>query len=204
SVQDLGAQLAAGLLDAQAGERVLDAFAAPGGKAAHILERADVRLLALDHDPVRIERVPATLARLGLEADVRCADAAALESWWDRVPFDRVLADLPCTASGVVRRHPDIKWLRRESDIAALAARASAALDALWRVVRPGGKLLLATCSVFREEGRAQVDDFVGRHADARIAPLPGQDGLDVQLLRDERHDGFYYALLERVSPSPA
>lgn len=145
-----------------------------------------------------------TLARLGLEAVVCCADATALESWWDGEPFDRVLADLPCTASGVVMRHPDIKWLRRESDISALAARASAALDALWRVVRPGGKLLLATCSVFREENRAQVDEFVGRHADARIAPLPGQDGLDVQLLPDERHDGFYYALLERVPPSPA
>jgi 16S rRNA (cytosine967-C5)-methyltransferase len=99
----------------------------------------------------------------------------------------------------VVRRHPDIKWLRRESDIAALAARAAGLLDCLWRVVRPGGKLLVATCSVFREENRDQVDDFVGRHADARPAPLPGQDGLDVQLLPDERHDGFYYALLERV-----
>jgi 16S rRNA (cytosine967-C5)-methyltransferase len=199
SVQDPGAQLAAGMLGLESGQRVLDAFAAPGGKAAHILERAAVRLVALDSDPVRIERLHANLDRLGLSAATQCADAGQLDRWWDGEPFDRVLADLPCTASGVVRRHPDIKWLRRESDIRALAARASALLDSLWRVVRPGGKLLLATCSVFREENRDQADDFVGRHADARCAPLPGQDGFDVQLLPDERHDGFYYALLERV-----
>jgi 16S rRNA (cytosine967-C5)-methyltransferase len=199
SVQDPGAQLAAGMLALVPGQRVLDAFAAPGGKSAHILERAAVDLVALDNDPVRIERLHANLERLGLSAATQCADAGQLDRWWDGEPFDRVLADLPCTASGVVRRHPDIKWLRRESDIRALAARASGLLDSLWRVVRPGGKLLLATCSVFREENRCQVDDFVGRHADARCAPLPGQDGFDVQLLPDERHDGFYYALLERV-----
>ncbi len=199
SVQDAAAQLAAGLLDLSARQRVLDAFAAPGGKAAHILERESVHLVALDNDPVRLQRVHENLRRLGLEATTCCADVAELDRWWDGQAFDRVLADLPCTASGVVRRHPDIKWLRRESDIAALAARASALLDCLWRVVRPGGKLLVATCSVFREENRSQVDDFVGRHADARLAPLPGQDSLDVQLLPDERHDGFYYALLERA-----
>ncbi len=199
SVQDAGAQLAAGFLDLRAGQRVLDAFAAPGGKAAHILERESVQLVALDNDPARLERVHENFRRLGLEATCHCADVGELERWWDGCAFDRVLADLPCTASGVVRRHPDIKWLRRESDIAALATRASALLDCLWRVVRPGGKLLVATCSVFREENRGQVDDFVGRHADARLAPLPGQDALDLQLLPDERHDGFYYALLERV-----
>jgi 16S rRNA (cytosine967-C5)-methyltransferase len=199
SVQDAAAQLAAPYLDLAPGQRVLDAFAAPGGKAGHILEREAVRLVALDSDAARVGRLRDNLARLGLEAETMCADAGELDAWWDGEPFDRVLADLPCTGSGVVRRHPDIKWLRRESDIAALAARASALLDSLWRVLRPGGKLLLATCSVFREENRAQVDDFVGRHADARLAPLPGQDGLDVQLLPDERHDGFYYALLERV-----
>ena len=199
SVQDAAAQLAAAYLDLAPGQRVLDAFAAPGGKAGHILEQETVELVALDNDAARVERLRENLRRLGLEADTRCADAGDLEAWWDGKPFDRVLADLPCTGSGVVRRHPDIKWLRRESDIAALAARASALLDSLWRVLRPGGKLLLATCSVFREENRAQVEDFVGRHADARLAPLPGQDGLDVQLLPDERHDGFYYALLERV-----
>jgi 16S rRNA (cytosine967-C5)-methyltransferase len=199
SVQDAGAQLAVGMLGLAAGQRVLDAFAAPGGKSAHILERADVHLLALDSDQARLERLQSNLQRLGLSALTRCADAGALAQWWDGEPFDRVLADLPCTGSGVVRRHPDIKWLRRESDVAALAARAHALLDSLWRVVRPGGKLLLATCSVFREENRDQVDDFVGRHADARPAPLSGQDGFDVQLLPDERHDGFYYALLERA-----
>jgi 16S rRNA (cytosine967-C5)-methyltransferase len=203
SVQDVGAQLAARFLDLQPGQRVLDAFAAPGGKAAHILERETVHLVALDNDPERLRRVHDNLHRLGLEAASACADAAEPDRWWDGEAFDRVLADLPCTASGVVRRHPDIKWLRRESDIAALAARAARLLDCLWRVVRPGGKLLIATCSVFREENRGQVDDFVGRHADARLAPLPGQDSLDVQLLPDERHDGFYYALLERAQPSP-
>jgi 16S rRNA (cytosine967-C5)-methyltransferase len=198
SVQDAGAQLAAGLLDLAPGQRVLDAFSAPGGKCAHVLEREAVQLTALDNDRARLQRLNANLQRLGLSATVCCADASDPDAWWDGQVFDRILADLPCTASGVVRRHPDIKWLRRESDIAALAARASLLLDALWRVLRPGGKLLLATCSVFPEENRDQVDDFVGRHADAKQAPLPGQDSLDVQLLPDESHDGFYYALLER------
>jgi 16S rRNA (cytosine967-C5)-methyltransferase len=203
SVQDGAAQLAAEMLDLAPGQQVLDAFAAPGGKSAHILEHAAVRLTALDVDANRLERLRQNLSRLGLQARVHRADAGDPRSWWDGQPFDRVLADLPCTGSGVVRRHPDIKWLRREADIAALAAQASALLDALWRVLRPGGKLLLATCSVFREENRDQVDAFVGRHADAALVPLPGQDGLDVQLLPDENHDGFYYALLQRA-PSPA
>jgi 16S rRNA (cytosine967-C5)-methyltransferase len=199
SVQDAGAQLAAGFLDLAPGQRVLDACAAPGGKTAHILERSDVELLALDSDANRIGRIRDTLQRLGLKAEVCCADAADLPAWWDRRVFDRVLADVPCTASGVVRRHPDIKWLRRETDLASLAAQAGRLLDALWHVLAPGGKLLFATCSVFQEENRAQVDDFVGRHADARLAPLPGQDDSDVQLLPDDSHDGFYYALLERI-----
>jgi 16S rRNA (cytosine967-C5)-methyltransferase len=189
SVQDAGAQRAAGYLDLNPGQRVLDACAAPGGKTAHILEWTQVHLLALDSDAVRLVRIEQN----------RHADASEPSQWWDGLPFDRVLADVPCTASGVVRRHPDIKWLRRDSDVAALAAHAAHLLDSLWRVLAPGGKLLLATCSVFPEENRKQVDDFVGRHADARLAPLPGQDGLDVQLLPDERHDGFYYALLERL-----
>ena len=198
SVQDAGAQLAAGFLDLNTRQRVLDACAAPGGKTGHILEVADVDVLALDNAPARIERLRANLQRLGLAADVRCADAALPDQWWDGRAFDRVLADLPCTASGVVRRHPDIKWLRRESDVTSLAAHSGRLLDALWRVVAPGGKLLLVTCSVFQEENRTQVDDFVGRHTDARIEPLPGNAGLDLQLLPDESHDGFYYALLER------
>jgi len=198
SVQDAGAQRAARYLDLADGMRVLDACAAPGGKAAHILERARVSLLALDNDPTRIERIGHNLARLGLAAETRLADAGDVHGWWDGRGFDRVLVDAPCTASGVVRRHPDVKWLRRESDLQSLGAQASRLLDALWRVLKPDGKLLFATCSVFPEENRARIDDFVGRHADARIAPLPGHDGLDEQLLPDDSHDGFYYALIER------
>ena len=198
SVQDLGAQQAVHYMDLSAGQRVLDACAAPGGKTAHILEQFDVDVLALDADANRIRRVADNLQRLGLHAQVRCADVSALSTWWDGVPFDRIIADVPCTASGIVRRHPDIKWLRRAQDIDALAQQSAGLLDAMWRVLKPGGKLLFATCSIFREENRAQVDDFVGRHADARMAPLAVEEGPDVQLLPDESHDGFYYALLER------
>jgi len=198
SVQDLGAQRAVDFLDLAPGQRVLDACAAPGGKTAHILERCDVALLALDSDPTRIHRVDENLVRLGLCAQVRCTDASVIAAWWDGQAFDRIIADVPCTASGIVRRHPDIKWLRREQDIETLARQSAHLLDALWRVLKPGGKLLFATCSIFREENRDQVDDFVGRHADARVAPLTVGGGQDVQLLPDDSHDGFYYALLER------
>ena len=198
SVQDLGAQKAVDFLDLAPGQRVLDACAAPGGKTAHILERCDVELLALDSDRKRIHRVEENLTRLGLHAQVRCADASTITTWWDGQAFDRIVADVPCTASGIVRRHPDIKWLRREQDIEALARQSAHLLDAMWRVLTPGGKLLFATCSIFREENRDRVDDFVGRHADARIVPLAAEEGQDAQLLPDESHDGFYYALLER------
>lgn len=198
SVQDAGAQHAAVFLDLQPGQRVLDACAAPGGKAAHILERAEVELLALDNDAIRLERVRRNFERLGLAGRTLCADAGRLDDWWDGQPFDRILADVPCTASGVVRRHPDIKWLRREEDVRQLAAQAARLLDSLWRVLGPGGKLLFVTCSVFLEENRAQIDDFVGRHTDATLVPLPGIDTVDLQLLPDATHDGFYYALLER------
>ena len=198
SVQDAGAQMAAQFLDLHAGQRVLDACAAPGGKSAHILERADVELTAMDNDPARLVRIEQSLHRLGLVARVRCADAKQADAWWDGRGFDRVLADVPCTASGVVRRHPDIKWLRREADVSKLREEAATILDSLWRVLVPGGKLLFVTCSVFQEENRAQIDDFVGRHADARMEPLPGIDGRDLQLLPDESHDGFYFALVER------
>ena len=198
SVQDLGAQRAAGYMDLVPGQRVLDACAAPGGKTAQILEHCDVQITALDVDPERIARIDANLARLGLRAQVRCADAGAVDTWWDGLAFDRIIADVPCTASGIVRRHPDIKWLRRSEDVTALARASARLLDGLWHVLGPGGKLLFATCSVFREENRDQVDDFVGRHADARVAPLTVGGGQDVQLLPDDSHDGFYYALLER------
>jgi 16S rRNA (cytosine967-C5)-methyltransferase len=147
-VQDAGAQRAARLLDLHDGLRVLDACAAPGGKTAHILEQADVELLALDADAGRAVRVSENLFRLGLRPAWRPADCRDLDAWWDGRAFDRILADVPCSASGVVRRHPDIKWLRRERDIARFAAPRRKS-SALWRVLAPGGKLLYATCSVF-------------------------------------------------------
>ena len=196
SVQDAGAQWAAQLLDAQAGERVLDACAAPGGKTAHILERAEVDLLALELDPVRAQRVERNLQRLGLRAHVRVADCRDLGAWWDGRPFDRILADVPCSASGVVRRHPDIKWLRRETDIAQFAAAQAAIVDALWRTLAQGGTMLYVTCSVFHEENAAQLAAFLLRHADAERLAIHGHP--DLQLLPCAEHDGFYYALLRK------
>ena len=196
SVQDAGAQLAANLLELRSGQRVLDACAAPGGKSAHILESADVALTALDVDAARCTEVSRNLARLGLEAQVRAADCTALESWWDGRAFDRVLADVPCSSSGVARRHPDMKWLRRASDVGAFAARQARILDALWRVLAPGGKLLYVTCSVFPEENGAAVEAFVARTPGARRAPLAVADA--GQLLPGPEHDGFYFSLLEK------
>lgn len=198
SVQDAGAQEAARLLDAAAGMRVLDACSAPGGKAAHLLERADIDLLALDNDPERLQKVGQNLARLGLAATLTAGDAARPEQWWDGRPFQRILADVPCSASGVVRRHPDIKCLRRESDIPQFAAQQRAILDSLWRCLARGGKLLYATCSVFAEENGAQITAFLERHEDARRLPPPGLDAPAGQLLPDHLHDGFYYALLAK------
>ncbi len=196
SVQDAGAQRAAPNLDLKDGQRVLDACAAPGGKSAHILESADVELTALDADPERCRDVERLLQRLGLRAGVRAADCTALDSWWDGRPFDRILADVPCSASGIVRRHPDIKWLRRSADPASFASRQARILDSLWRVLAPGGKLLYVTCSVFGAENGAVVDAFVARAAGARRLPLP--DGGEAQLLPGAAHDGFHFALLEK------
>ncbi len=196
SVQDAGAQLAAPLLDARSGMRVLDACAAPGGKSAHLLELADLELLALDRDAARAPRIGATLERVGLAAQVRVADAGDPGRWWDGKPFDRVLLDVPCSASGVVRRHPDIKWLRREADLDGFAREQSRLLAALWQVLVSGGKLLYATCSVFPEENGAVIDAFLARRDDARRLLLPGLG--DGQLLPDDEHDGFFYALLEK------
>ena len=200
SVQDWGAQTAAGLLDVKDGMRVLDACAAPGGKAAHLLETASIDLTALDADAVRAARISDNLRRLGLTATVKVGDAREVDSWWDGRPYDRVLADVPCSASGVVRRHPDAKWLRRESDIAGFAATQRTIVDALWRTLAPGGKMLYASCSVFGEENARQVEAFIGRHADARRLPIPGTATRDAQLhhLPDAEHDGFYYALLQK------
>jgi 16S rRNA (cytosine967-C5)-methyltransferase len=206
SVQDASAQWAAVLLDLRDGLRVLDACAAPGGKTAHILERADVDLTAVDHDAARLERVQSNLTRLGLNARLVCGDARTPQAWWDGRPFARILADVPCSASGVVRRHPDMKWLRREQDVSAFADRQSELLDALWQLLESDGKLLYATCSVFHEENGEQIARFLERHHDARRLILPGLNSNPQapagQILPDATHDGFFYALLEKVRAS--
>ena len=204
SVQDAGAQRAAPWLDVAAGQRVLDACAAPGGKTAHILELADVELTALELDATRAARIDANLARLGLSAQVRVADCRSLDDWWDGRPFERILADVPCSASGVARRHPDIKWLRRESDVARFAAQSRDILDALWRVLAPGGKMLFVTCSVIARENQQQVAAFCDRHADCLRIPLQGgplskaNSLTEHLLLPTALHDGFYFALLAK------
>ena len=205
SVQDLSAQYAAGLLDLAVGQRVLDACAAPGGKTAHILETAAVELTAVDRDATRLGRVHKMLERLSLQARIVCADAAEPSSWWDGTPFQRILLDAPCTASGIVRRHPDIKWLRRPQDGPALAAQQRRLLEALWHMLAAGGKLLYATCSVFPDENQLQIASFLQSHPEARLLPLsdipdgPAIWDIKGQILPDSRHDGFFYALLQRA-----
>jgi 16S rRNA (cytosine967-C5)-methyltransferase len=196
SVQDAGAQRAARCLDLAAGQRVLDACAAPGGKSGHILETAEVALTALDADAARCARLERNLVRLGLDARVANADCRRLDDWWDGVPFDRILADVPCSASGIARRHPDIKWLRRAGDIPAFAARQGQLLHALWQVLGADGKLLYATCSVFPQENDAVIDAFLARAP--RAARLPLADGEPAQGLPDAERDGFYYALIHK------
>jgi 16S rRNA (cytosine967-C5)-methyltransferase len=198
SVQDAGAQWAAQLLDVADGMAVLDACAAPGGKTAHLLESADVTVTALDNDPIRLGRIGENLRRLGLTADCVCGDASLPADWWDGKPFQRILADVPCSASGVVRRHPDIKWLRRETDLATFATQQRKILDALWHLLARGGKLLYVTCSVFSEENQQQIGNFLARHEDAAHLPLTLAEMQDGQLLPDVNHDGFYYALLAK------
>jgi len=204
SVQDAAAQQAADLLAVCAGERVLDACAAPGGKTAHLLENADIELLALDSDAARLARVEQNLDRLGLRSDrvaLAAADAADLDAWWDGRPFDAVLADVPCTASGIVRRHPDIRWLRRAPDVARTAALQARIVDALWRTVAPGGRLLYVTCSIFPEEGERQAQAFAQRHADAQRRDAPGQLlPVAVGATPQAQHDGFFYALFAKQS----
>jgi 16S rRNA (cytosine967-C5)-methyltransferase len=216
SVQDAAAQLAAPLLleglDKGGSLRILDACAAPGGKTAHLLELADAHVIALDIDPARCERIHDNLRRQGLQAQVVAGDAAQPSGWWDKQPFDAILLDAPCTASGIVRRHPDVRWLRRESDIAQLAALQARLLAVLWPLLRPGGRLLYCTCSVFRAEGEAQVQTFLAHNTEAVLRPAPGHllpqsrandDAVPDNLKGD--HDGFFYALLEkRAGPAPA
>jgi 16S rRNA (cytosine967-C5)-methyltransferase len=216
SVQDLAAQMAAPLLlqglDLDAPLNILDACAAPGGKTAHLLELSKARVTALDVDALRCERIHQTLQRLGLRAQVIAADAAKPATWWERQchsePFDAILLDAPCTASGIVRRHPDVRWLRRETDIAQLRAQQARLLAALWPLLKPGGRLLYCTCSVFPAEGRDQIETFLGRHSDAVLRPSPGhlapqnrENPASVPDNAQGDHDGFFYALLEKRAP---
>lgn len=217
SVQDAGAQVAAALLLAEGPGlpslpprlRVLDACAAPGGKTAQLLEQCppgtDIDLLALDQDPQRLRRVGDTLARLGLNARVVAADAGEPATWWDGVPFDAILLDAPCSASGIVRRHPDVRWLRRPGDIDRLAATQARLLDALWPTLAPGGRLAFCTCSVFKAEGRDQIDAFLQRQRDASWVDTAGSPGHLLPLVDNPRqgpaavggpNDGFFHALL--------
>lgn len=203
SVQDGAAQRVVDLLDLQDGQRVLDACAAPGGKAAHMLERARVDLLALDSDPTRLPRVHDNLARLGLGAIVLAGDAAKPAAWWDGRPFERILIDAPCSATGIIRRQPDIKLHRRGADVAALTTHQRRLLDALWPLLAAGGRLVYATCSLLRAENEAVIATFLKRHVDARTLALPESfghaAGAGRQNLPGERGmDGFYYALLEK------
>jgi 16S rRNA (cytosine967-C5)-methyltransferase len=205
SVQDAGAQYAERLLDIHDGMRVLDACAAPGGKTAHILERAAAEMVAVDKDAKRLQLVAENLQRLGLAsqrvaAQLLVGDAAEPEAWWDGKPFERILADVPCSASGVVRRHPDIKWLRRSTDIAGFAAQQCKILRALWRLLAQDGKLLYATCSVFHRENEQVVADFLAHQPDARRLQITLPDDTDGQLLPNDQHDGFFYALLQKIA----
>lgn len=196
SVQDPAAQFAAELLDARDGMRVLDACAAPGGKTAHLLERNNLDLLALDVDEDRMIRVRDNLARLGLSAELKVADAVTPQTWWDGRLFDRILLDAPCTGSGVVRRHPDARWLKRDADIAHLAKAQARLLRALWPLLKVGGTLCYATCSVFKDENAQQIERFLAETPDARRGLVSLPDALDGQLLPSPEHDGFYYACL--------
>lgn len=202
SVQDYGAQLAAHMLDVKPNMRVLDACSAPGGKTGHLLELAEVELTALDNDASRLDRVASNLTRLHLQADLQLGDAG---KWQSEQSFDRILADVPCTASGIVRRHVDIKWLRRESDIVSFTQQQAVILANLWHLLSKGGKLLYATCSVFAEENQQQIDHFLQSNADATQLPLALTDDRTEnmtiqhgQLVPSNTHDGFFYALLQK------
>lgn len=210
SVQDEAAQLAAILLAPQKGDRILDACAAPGGKTIHLLEREnDIDLLALDIEESRLERVQENLDRTRLKAQLLAANAFEPDTWWDKKPFDRILLDAPCSASGVIRRHPDIKLLRQQDDIAKLVQDQEQILNALWPLLKPGGMLLYATCSVLSEENTLQIQHFLQQHADAELQPINSdwgqQQTAGKQILPGENGqsgkngmDGFFYALIQK------
>lgn len=213
SVQDAGAQLAAPLLEVADGMRVLDACAAPGGKTGHLLELADIDVTAVESDPQRATRIGENLARLGKQAKIVVGDASRPADWWDGQPFDRILADVPCSASGIVRRHPDIRWLRRETDIARLITEQRRIVSQLWPLLKPGGILVYVTCSIFPTEGEEQARWFGAQLADAIRLQAPGQllPGTRTTQMAGEQgekeagqaslpsdHDGFFYARFQK------
>ena len=203
SVQDAAAQFAATLLRAQNDHHVLDACCAPGGKTCHILELApDAQVTALDKDANRLERVHDNLHRLGLKANVIAADAAKPDSWWQGSQFDRILLDVPCSATGVIRRHPDIRWLRKQADIAVLVETQQQILQQCWQLLKPGGVLLYATCSILPEENQQQISRFIQQQTDAQLMPVPQQmdaAAIGWQILPGEQDmDGFFYAILHK------
>jgi 16S rRNA (cytosine967-C5)-methyltransferase len=201
SIQDYGAQLAAKLLDLQDGQICLDACSAPGGKTGHMLEIADIELVSIDHQKDRLYKVKENLERLHLHAHLKCADLTAVNTWWNKKLFDRILLDAPCSASGVVRRHVDIKWLRRPRDIEMFAKQQEAMLEATWQLLKKGGKLLYATCSIFNGENQRVIDHFIKQHIDAKEVKWTVDSGYskyENQLIPSENHDGFFYALLEK------
>jgi 16S rRNA (cytosine967-C5)-methyltransferase len=203
SVQDAAAQLAAELLQVEPGMRVLDACAAPGGKTAHLLEHYDhLDLLAMDHDPMRLKRVYDNLRRLDLDAPLVRGDATDTRDWWDHNKFDRILLDAPCSGSGVIRRHPDIKWLRRHTDIPQLAEMQLLMLNSLWPLLAPGGVLLYATCSILRMEGESVIKNFLKNQPAAKHSPIEAEwgEGRSVgrRIAPGGAFDGFYYARLSK------
>lgn len=209
SMQDAAAQFAARLVAPRAGERILDACAAPGGKTGHLLElEPKIDLVALDVSAERLERVKRNLARLALEAQAIVGDAEQPSAWWDGMPFDRILLDAPCSGTGVIRRHPDIKLLRRSEDIPALAARQAKLLDALWPLLAPGGRLVYATCSALRAENSEVIGSFLERRREAKDVTQEALRALGIEAPSDIGYriaagtagmDGFYYACLEKT-----
>ncbi len=202
SVQDASAQIAAELLDLRDGQRVLDACAAPGGKTAHMLERADVQVLALDQDPQRLVRIDENLRRLKLQAQIGVGDAGEPARWWNRKPFDRILLDAPCSGTGVIRRHPDIKWLRRETDIPALQQTQLRLLKAAWTMLHPGGRLVYATCSTLHAEGDEVISRFRLLAEDFQLQRIEAPWGEATEYGRriapGGAWDGFYYAVMQK------
>ncbi len=205
SVQDEAPQLAPTLLDLEDGQSILDACAAPGGKTGHLLEVADVEVTAIELEERRIGRLHENLARLGLNAKVICDDASAPDSWWDGQAFDRILLDAPCSATGVIRRNPDIKILRTSEEIARLAQLQLLLIQRLWPTLAPGGRLVYATCSVLKQENERIVKRFVAQQADAEHIPIEANWGQQAEFGRQlfptpDSHDGFYYAVLSKQS----